>query len=74
MVPGHSFGLKKCYQVLQQFLRFEHSAVTGFTTCLLTITHVEHRCTIGLEQRQIALSCRVGPHLAVHGRSQQQGH
>ena len=67
-------GLKMSDQVFQNFFGLEHATVAHLATGLVPLPHLQHMRAIRAQLRDIALGGRVGPHLAVHGRRQQEGH
>ena len=73
MLADQGLGLKKCQQLIEQLQRFEHAPVTGFTAGLLALSDRQDRGAIRAQLGHIALRGRVSPHLAVHGRREQQG-
>ena len=73
MLADQGLGLKKCQQLIEQLRRFEHAPVTGFTAGLLALSDRQDRGAVSAQLGHIALCGRVSPHLAVHGRREQQG-
>jgi hypothetical protein len=71
-LAGQQLGLKERDQVGQQFGGFEHAAVTDLAAGLVAAAGAEHEGAVTLDLRHVAFRGRVRPHLAVHGRRDQQ--
>ena len=71
---GQHLGLKKRDQILEQLLGLEHAAVAGLAAGLVALTHAQHGGAVLAQLGHVTHRGRMGPHFAVHGRCQQQGH
>ena len=71
-LAGQRLGLEEADQFLAQLDRFEHAAVADLAASLVAGGRAQDRAAVGTQLRGIALRRRVGPHLAVHRRRQQQ--
>ena len=65
-------GAKEADQFFEQLFGLEHAPVADLATRLLTTRGAEDVRAIGAQLRCVALGGRMGPHLAVHRRSDQQ--
>jgi hypothetical protein len=72
--PASSLGCEEGDDVFEQLRRLEHAAVAGLAAGLEAAAHAQHGGAVGRQLHQVALGGRVRPHLAVHGRRDQQRH
>jgi hypothetical protein len=57
---------------MQQFLRLQLAAISRFASGLIALANAQHDSTVFSQLLQVALCSRVSPHLAVHGRCEDQ--
>ena len=69
---GEQLGLEERDHLGEQLVGLEHPAVAEFAARLVAVARAEHGRAVGGELGEVALRRRMGPHLAVHRRRDQQ--
>ena len=72
LASGQQSGREKSAQRIAQGIGCPHAPRPGFAARLFPLVRVENNDTIARKRREIALSGRVLPHLAIHRRGDQQ--